>query len=132
MTQPIWIEKEEVLLIHEQLLAEHGGASGVRDGALLASALTRPKQYYAYENNKDDLRLGAIYTAGIVKNHPFVDGNKRTRFVIGVLFLELNGYTFNASEEDAACAVLALASGNLEEKEYAEFLRKHCSQHPVR
>jgi len=127
MTPPVWIALEETLLIHEKLLAGHGGASGIRDEQLLASALARPKQYYAYKTSKDLIQLAAIYTAGIVQNHPFVDGNKRTGFVVGVLFLELNGYIFSASEEDAACAVLALASGELKEQEYAAFLRENCN-----
>jgi len=128
MKQPAWLEIEETLLIHEQLLADHGGASGIRDRALLNSALARPKQHFSYQEDKDLLSLGAIYTASIIQNHPFVDGNKRTGFVAGVLFLELNGHLFNASEEDATCAVLALASGTIKEKQYAEFLREHiCS-----
>jgi len=126
MTPPVWIETEEALVIHSLLLAEHGGAAGIRDRALLESALARPKQYFSYESSKDIIQIGALYTAGIVKNHPFVDGNKRTGFVLGVLFLELNGYAFNASEEDAACAVLGLASGTLDEQTYAVFLKESC------
>jgi len=123
MKQPVWLEVEEILRIHEQLLADHGGASGIRDRGLLNAALARPKQHFYYQEDKDISSLGAIYTASIIKNHPFVDGNKRTGFVAGVLFLELNGGTFNASEEDATCAVLALASGAIKEGQYAEFLR---------
>jgi len=123
MKQPVWLEVEEILLIHEQLLADHGGASGIRDRGLLDSALARPKQHFFYQEDKDLSSQGAIYTASIIKNHPFVDGNKRTGFVAGVLFLELNGHRFNASEEDATCAVLALASGAIKEGQYAEFLR---------
>jgi len=111
--------------MHEQLLADHGGASGIRDRGLLNSALARPKQHFSYQEGKDLSSLGAIYTASIIQNHPFVDGNKRTGFVAGVLFLELNGHTFKASEEDATCAVLALASGAIKEEQYAEFLREH-------
>jgi len=125
MKQPVWLEVEETLLIHEQLLAEHGGTSGIRDRGLLNSALARPKQLFSYQEDTDLLSLGAIYTAGIIQNHPFVDGNKRTGFVAGVLFLELNGYTFNAREEDATCAVLALASGAIKEAHYARFLREN-------
>jgi len=126
MRPPIWVEVEETLLLHEQLLSEHGGISGVRSIALLESALARPRRHYEYEKSADLTDLGARYTAGIVQNHPFADGNKRTGFVVGVLFMELNGYAFNACEEAAACAVLALAAGQLDEREYAEFLRKHC------
>jgi len=127
MKQPVWLEIEEIVLIHEQLLVGHGGTSGIRDRGLLNSALARPRQHFFYQEDTDLLSLGAIYTAGIIQNHPFVDGNKRTGFVAGVLFLELNGYTFNASEEDATCAVLALASGSIKEEHYARFLRENIS-----
>lgn len=93
----------------------HGGADGVRDETLLLSALARPRQRQA-------VKLAALYTTGIVRNRPFVNGNTRTGFVIGVLFLELNGYVFTAGEEDAARAVIALASGALDEAGYAAFL----------
>lgn len=123
MREPIWIEERDALTIHERLLALHGGASGLRDKALLLSALARPRQYLAYADDTDIMRMAAAYTAGIVGNHPFVDGNKRTGFVIGILFLELNGYRFTASEEDAAQAVLSLAAGTLEEEGFIAFLR---------
>jgi len=121
--EPIWIEERDALTIHERLLALHGGASGLRDKALLLSALARPRQYLAYADDTDIMSMAAAYTAGIVGNHPFVDGNKRTGFVIGILFLELNGYRFTASEEDAAQAVLSLAAGTLEEEGFIAFLR---------
>lgn len=123
MTEPIWVEEQLVLTLHERLLALHGGASGLRDETLLKSALARPQQYFAYSENVDIIRMAAIYTAGIVQNHPFVDGNKRTGFVIGILFLELNGYRFSATEEDAVQAVLGLAAGTLEDTDYDAFLR---------
>jgi death on curing protein len=122
MSEPIWIDAALVLAIHERQLAEHGGAEGLRDEALLHSALGRPPNHHAYAD-ADILVLVAKCTAGIVKNHPFVDGNKRTGFVVGILFLELNGYQFAASEEAAAQAVLELASGKLAEQEYCTFLR---------
>jgi death-on-curing protein len=122
MSEPIWIEDDLVLAIHDRLLVEHGGAEGVRDGSLLQSALGRPLNHMAYASS-DIIELAAKYTAGIVQNHPFVDGNKRTGFVIGVLFLELNGYWFTASEEAAAQAVLELAAGTMDEKNFSEFLR---------
>jgi death-on-curing protein len=121
--EPIWIEERDTLTIHERLLALHGGASGIRDRTLLSSALARPRQYLAYADNVDIISMSAAYTAGIIGNHPFVDGNKRTGFVIGVLFLELNGYRFKASEEDAAQAVLSLAAGTLDEEGFIIFLR---------
>jgi death-on-curing protein len=122
MSEPIWIDAELVLAIHDRQLAEHGGAEGLRDEALLHSALGRPLNHLAYAN-ADMIVLAAKYTAGIVKNHPFLDGNKRTGFLLGVLFLELNGYLFTASEEAAAQAVLALAAGTIDEDGYCEFLR---------
>lgn len=123
MTEPLWLEERDALALHDRLLALHGGAAGVRDDALLQSALARPQQIHAYADAPDLLDLAAAYTAGIVRNHPFIDGNKRTGFVVGILFLELNGYRFTASEADAAQAVLELAAGTLDEAGYANFLR---------
>jgi len=118
-----WIDEGDALVLHEKLLILHGGSPGVRDEALLKSALAWPLQHHAYRHEVDIVELGSLYTASIVSNHPFVDGNKRTGFVIGILFLELNGYRFNASEETAAQAVIDLAAGKLNEAQYAAFLR---------
>lgn len=123
MTEPLWIEERDALVLHDRLLALHGGAAGIRDDALLKSALARPQQIYAYADSPDLIDLAAAYTVGIVRNHPFIDGNKRTGFVVGILFLELNGYRFSASEADAAQAVLELAANTLDEASYAAFLR---------
>src|SRR5690349_17484994 len=101
MSAPVWIEEDLVSAIHDRQLAEHGGAEGLRDKSLQQSALPRPLNHIAYASS-DIVELAAKYTAGIVQNHPFVDGNKRTGFVVGVLFLELNGHRFTASEEAAA------------------------------
>lgn len=95
----------------------------MRDRRLLESALARPKRHFAYAESADPIGLAAVHTGGIVQNHPFVDGSKRTGVVIGILFLELDGYRFTASQEDAANAVLALASGEVQEIGYASFLR---------
>jgi death-on-curing protein len=122
MKELIWLDEHDALILHDRLLALHGGAGGVRDENLLKSALARPRQYFAYAEGTGVVQLASLYTAGVVRNHPFVDGNKRTGFVIGILFLELNGYAFTASEEDAAQAVIALASGVIEETGYTEFL----------
>jgi death-on-curing protein len=122
MTEPIWIEHDLVLAIHDRQLAEHGGAEGVRDESLLRSALARPLNHLLY-TSADIADLAAKYTTGIVQNHPFVDGNKRTSFVVGVLFLELNGYRFTASEADAAQAVLELAAGTIDENSFRAVLR---------
>ena len=127
MKEPVWIDERDALVLHDRLLALHGGAVGLRDDGLLKSALARPQQHFAYAESPDIVDMAAAYTWGIVRNHPFVDGNKRTGFVVGVLFLELNGYRFNASEEDAAQMVLELAGGNLDEAGYIAFLRAHAS-----
>jgi death on curing protein len=119
----LWIDERDVLAIHDRLLALHGGASGVRDRGLLQSALARPRQHHAYSKSADVIEMAALYTAGIVRNHPFVDGNKRTGFVIGILFLELQGFDFKASEEDATQAVMALAAGTLDEAGYTAWMR---------
>jgi death-on-curing protein len=121
--EPIWIEEGEVLAIHDRLLATHGGAPGLRDEGLLQSALARPRQHHAYAVTADLIEMAALYTAGIVRNHPFVDGNKRAGFVVGILFLELNGFDFDAREEDATRAVLDLASGVLDETAFTAWVR---------
>lgn len=123
MSGPIWIEQRDALALHDRLVALHGGASGLRDEGLLISALARPQQHFAYAESADVVDMAAAYTAGIVRNHPFVDGNKRTGFVVGILFLELNGYRFTASEGDAAQMVIALAAGTIDEHAYSAFLR---------
>ena len=127
MTRRLWIEQEEALVLHGMLLAEHGGPPGVRDPGLLTSALARPKQHATY-GRPGVHELAAIYTNGIVRNHPFVDGNKRTGFLIGTLFLELNGFRFRASEEEAARTVIALAAGQTSEDEYVAFLKSHSTR----
>jgi len=121
--RPLWIDERDALALHDRLLALHGGAAGVRDANLLKSALARPQQLHAYGDNPDLIDIATAYTAGIIRNHPFIDGNKRTGFVAGILFLEMNGYRFTASEEDATQAVLGLAAGTLDETGFAAWLR---------
>ena len=128
MTKPVWIDERDALTLHERLLALHGGGEGLRDRALLESALARPQQHFAYADSPTMFEMAAAYTSGIVGNHPFVDGNKRTGFVVGILFLELNGYKFGASEQEAAQGVLQLASGDLDEVGYTTFLRANSSR----
>ena len=125
MKEPIWVDERDAGTLHARLLSLHGGAGGLRDAGLLASTLARPKQQLAYADKPDLIAMAAAYTAGIVKSHPFVDGNKRVGFVVGVLFLEVNGYRFKASEERAAQAVIALAAGELDEHGYARFLEQN-------
>jgi death-on-curing protein len=123
--EPDWIDEHVALAIHDRMLALHGGAPGLRDGGLLQSALARPRQLFAYGTSPKMVDMAAAYIAGIVRNHPFVDGNKRTGFVVGVLFLETNGFRFTASEEDATRAVLDLAAGALDEKRFGTWLGDH-------
>ena len=129
---PVWIELRDVLAIHDRLLALHGGAAGLRDQGLLESALARPRQHQAYGGSIDVIEMAALYSSGIVRNHPFVDGNKRTGFVTGILFLELNGFNFTAGEADATQAVLSLAASTLEETAYAIWLRGNVTPKPQR
>ncbi len=110
--------------MHAVLLAEHGGAPGLRDEGFLESALARPRQIFAYADC-DLPQLAAAYVAGIVRNHPFVDGNKRTGFMTGYVFLERNRLHLTASEAEAAQAVLELAAGTVDEAGFAAFLRDH-------
>jgi len=126
--EPLWIEERDVLAIHDRLLAIYGGATGLRDRGLLQSALARPRQHHAYANTSDVVEMAALYTAGIVRNHPFVDGDKRTGFVLGVLFLELHGFDFKASEADATQAVMALAAGTIDEAGYIAWLRENAKR----
>ena len=122
---PVWLLREAVFATHERLLADFGGASGVRDSDLLDSALARPENLLAY-GQPTNFELAAAYAFGVVKNHPFVDGNKRTGFTIAVIFLELNGDTFTASEVDATIQTLALAAGEHDEAGYADWLKANC------
>lgn len=121
----IWLEARDAIAVHDRSLVLHGGPGGVRDEGLLLSALARPQQLAVYGKGVDRVQLAAAYTAGVVQNHPFIDGNKRTGFILGVLFLELNGLNFIAREEDAADAVLSLAAGALDESGYVDFLRRN-------
>ena len=122
MKEPHWLTREECLALHEFMLSEYGGITGVRDEHLLDSALARPQQLFAYgKPNMAD--MAAAYAAGIVKNHPFLDGNKRTGFMLGAGFLERNGFEFHATEAQAALRTLALAAGKMSEKAYAAWLK---------
>ncbi len=124
---PVWLLREAVIATHERLLSEFGGATGVRDAGLLDSGLARAENLHAY-GQPTVFELSAGYAFGVVKNHPFVDGNKRTGFTIAVIFLELNGETFRASEVDATIQTLALAAGELCEAEYADWLKANSRQ----
>jgi death on curing protein len=119
-----WLDKRALLLLHAESLAEHGGAAGIRDEGLLDSALARPLNLAAYED-PDYAALAAAYAFGIAKNHPFVDGNKRAAFLGAGLFLALNGYRLSASQLDATQAMLALAAGEIDEANFARWIRDH-------
>jgi len=119
-----WIDKQALLLLHGESLAEHGGAAGLRDEGLLDSALARPLNQAAY-SEPDIAALAAAYGFGLGRNHPFVDGNKRAAFLGIGLFLYLNGYRLAASQAEATLTILALAAGELEEVELAAWIRKH-------
>ena len=130
MREPVWIDERDTLALHDRLLALDGGAAGVRNRGLLQSALARPQQLHAYGDDPDTVDMAAAYAGGIARNHPFVDGNKRTAFVVGVLFLEINGYRFAASEEDATQAVLGLADGTIDETSFIRWLRANVNRSP--
>ncbi|TNE38973.1 MAG: type II toxin-antitoxin system death-on-curing family toxin [Alphaproteobacteria bacterium] len=114
MSEPQWVSQAVVLAIHDEQLAEHGGSSGVRDHGLLASALARPQNLAAYGASSVP-EMAAAYSFGILKNHPFVDGNKRTGLVVGELFLALNGYELVVSNEACVLTILAAADGSMDE-----------------
>ena len=122
MKEPEWVLRETVSMLHEQSLAQFGGSAGVRDEGLLDSALGKPQNLFAY-GKPTIFDLAASYAFGLVKNHPFIDGNKRAGFITALTFLELNGYQFHATEVDAAVRTLALAAGEMSEAAYAEWLR---------
>ena len=122
MTEPVWVTEEDCLSFHDKLLARFGGAAGFRDRGLLTSALARPLHRFAYEQ-ASLFELAATYAHGIVKNHPFIDGNKRTGFLAAAVFLEANGVRFHASEEDAVVQTLALAAGAIGVEEFAAWLK---------
>lgn len=128
MKMPEWVERETVLALQEQSLAEFGGSAGIRDEGLLDSALKKPEHLFNY-GKPAIFELAASYAFGIVKNHPFIDGNKRAGFVTAVTFLELNGYRFTASEADAAVKTLALAASEMSEKAYAAWLKANSAKH---
>jgi death-on-curing protein len=120
-----WIDPRALLLLHAETLAEHGGLPGLRDEAALDAALARPQHVHVYEPKADVARLAAAYGFGIVRDHPFNDGNKRAGFLAVGLFLSLNGYAFIADPAEAVEAIFALASGGLGENELAAWVRTH-------
>ncbi|HEV7268302.1 MAG TPA: type II toxin-antitoxin system death-on-curing family toxin [Falsiroseomonas sp.] len=125
MTAPVWLEKEALLLLHRESLRQFGGADGLRDEGLVDSALARPLNRFAYEDERDLCRLAAAYAKGIAQNHPFVDGNKRAALLAAGVFLMLNGLDLTAEPAMATVAILELAAGEMPEDAFAEWLRDH-------
>ena len=125
MTEPVWVEKEALLLLHAKGLARFGGLEGVRDEGLLDSALARPRNAFHYDGLRDIADFAASYAFGLAKNHPFADGNKRSAFMAVGLFLGANGWELNAEPVEAIRAVLALAAGEIGEGEFAAWLKLH-------
>jgi death-on-curing protein len=124
MKSPLWVGRDVALALHADSLAVHGGLGGLRDSGLLESALARPLNLHAY-GEEDAVVLAAAYAFGVVRNHPFTDGNKRTGFLVAGLFLELNGFRFIATEADVVIHTLALAAGEIDERAFADWLREN-------
>ena len=120
--EPRWLRLDVALAIHENLIAEFGGDAGIRDMGLLESAIARPKQIHSYENS-DLSTLAAAYTAGIVRNHPFVDGNKRVGFLSAFIFLGINKLSLTASEAISTRTVIDLVTGEITEVDFANWIR---------
>jgi death on curing protein len=120
----VWLDADVLRAVHEEQLAEHGGAPGTRDDGLFESALARPKNLAAY-GEPDVHALAAAYGVGLAKNHPFIDGNKRTAFVAVELFIDLNGHVLTAGDADCVLTMLAVASGQMDEDTFARWLRQH-------
>lgn len=118
----VWVDPTVVEAIHDAQLAEHGGLAGVRDSGLLASALARPQNLAAY-GEPDLADCAAAYACGIARNHPSLDGNKRTAFVVMVLFLELNGLVFEANDAESVIVMLGVADGSVDESMLAAWIR---------
>jgi death on curing protein len=128
MSAPVWIEERDALALHGMALARYGGRDGLRDREALRMVLSHPQEHYAYVGTADLAELAAAYTAGIVRNRPFAEGNRATGFLIGALFLEINGLRLTAPEALAAQAIIALASEGLNEIGFVNFLRAHAAE----
>ena len=126
--EPLWLNRVVVDAIHLDQVREHGGRLGVRDENALESALARPQQRWAYDSEADISTLGAAYAFGFVKNHPYVDGNKRIGFLAMVTFLGVNGVEFDAPEDEVVAQVVMLADGNVSEAQFADWIRRSIPQ----
>ena len=130
MSEPLWIDKTALLLLHAESLAEHSGLEGLRDEGLLESALARAQHLHAYEDVTEPARLAAAYGFGLARNHPFADGNKRAAFLAIGLFLAMNGWRLVADQVDATRTILGLAAGDISESELADWIRKRLVVRP--
>jgi len=125
VNEPIWLDSQDLYVLHNQLLARFGGLEGIRDEGLLESALYRPVQKFQYEPKSTLPELPASYSYGIARNHPFFDGNKRSALLAAIVFLGINGMKLHATEEEAVLETIALAAGERTEEEYAFWLTKN-------
>lgn len=124
MTEPKWLLQSVIETIHDVQISEHGGLSGIRDEGLLNSALARPQNLYEYEQ-PDLYELAAAYAVALVRNHPFADGNKRTAFLAAYVFLNINSIIFTAPEAETTAIVIALAADELDQSQFAKWLKQH-------
>lgn len=129
MTEPTWVEPVVVYRIHELQILAYGGLPGIRDDGLIESAIARPKHMFGY-GSPDLIDLAAAYTAGLCQNHGFLDGNKRTGFVVAEVFLRMNGFRTQASQAEVVAAVESLTDHTLSEAGYANWLRDHAIAAP--
>lgn len=123
-----WVLESVALAIHEAQLAEHGGMPGIRDEGLFLSAMARPQNVAAYGDRRDVADLAAAYAFGLARNHPFLDGNKRTAFVVMEVFLNLNGWVLEADDAECITTMESVAAGKLPEKSLATWLRDHTAR----
>lgn len=129
-SEPRWLNRVVVDAIHNDQLREHGGLPGIRDENVLESALARPRQKWNYTDSTDIPMLGAAYAFGLVKNHPYRDGNKRIGFLAMVTFLGVNGFDIDATDAEVVTEILALADGRISEEALAEWIRAHPAKRP--
>lgn len=127
MPQPVWVEKQALLVLHSRSIALHGGVDGLRDEGLLDSALHRPANRFNYDDVDDLAELAATYAVGVASNHPFIDGNKRAAFQSAALFLRLNGSRLTADRVEATKVIFAVAAGRIDIKALAGWLRENCT-----
>jgi death-on-curing protein len=128
VNEPTWLTEQMVLAIHEDLISQYSGLSGVRDQALLEASLARPRHRFSYQPEVSLLELAAAYGFALCKNHPFVDGNKRTAFMAMYVFLGLNAYSFNAPEPEIVLVMESLAAGEIDENALQVWLAKYVEQ----